>query len=162
MVNMMRKSNLSLDNPWMGFYDARARTGGPIVWARGAAPRYVEFIGRWPLIGLRFSPTRDAAALQSGLQLRKQSWHAWVPRDRLGVPRTFRLDADSSRQLAREDGEGGYVFDFTGMAPLPPNDLDCRFLAIVEELKNFLTYHPEVPARLGIDVNVQLRPSPED
>ena len=56
----------------------------------------------------------------------------------------------------RRDGEF-YLFDFSGIAPLPEDDLERRAAVLLEQLEDMRRLHPGVFARLGIDVQIVFR-----
>jgi hypothetical protein len=89
------------------------------------------------------------------MQVRKTSWHAHLPRQRLGIPEHFVIGAAASRRCLRTEGDV-YVFDFTGMSPKPESDdIERRAVVLLEEIENFRRFHPEVLERLGIQVSVE-------
>jgi hypothetical protein len=151
--------SLSLDDQandiWMSISEAYARVGGRFRDSGPSGPRFVEFGGHWPLVSGRLIKSRTARPL-SAMQIRNSSWHAHVPKGRLGIPSAFRINADASRKCVRCEGDAFY-FDFTGMTPLPSNDLERRLLVLLDEIENFQRYHPEVLDRLGITIQVLLR-----
>jgi hypothetical protein len=86
---------------------------------------------------------------------------ARVPRKRLGIPEQFRLDQATSRRCVRREGEN-YVFDFSGMAPLPSDDMERRAVVLLEQLEDIRRSHPEIFERLGIEVRVEFRDDLDD
>src|ERR1700729_3289519 len=113
---------VNVTNCWLTLSARYGRVGGKVCWQEEAAPRFVEFTGGWPLVTLRLVQQRQRTSIQTGIQARSSSWHAHLPRRQLGVPSKFRISASESRTCSRQAGDT-YVFDFTGMAPLPPDDL---------------------------------------
>jgi hypothetical protein len=147
---------------WLTIGDRYGRTGGPIMWAADAVPpKFAVFSGRWPIISIELGRERCRTRLQTGLQVRNCRWHAHVPRGRLGIPPRFRIGAAESRSCRRDAG-GAYVFDFTGMTPLPTADVDRRLIVLLDEIDSLQRHHPEVLDRLGIEVRVLFRDELED
>lgn len=117
----------------------------------------VEFLAGWPVLKFRLVGERHRSQVQTAMQIRKSSWHAHLPRERLGIPARFNIDATKSRSCLRCEGDV-YLFDFTGMSPQPPvEDLERRAVVLLEEIENFRRNHPEVLDRLGIEVTVGFR-----
>jgi hypothetical protein len=71
----------------------------------------------------------------------------------MGVPAQFRIDAEASRRCLRQE-ENSFVFDFTGMAPLPEDDMECRLVVLLDEIESFRRYHPDILQRLGVSIEV--------
>jgi hypothetical protein len=149
-----------LPSIWMSFLDSTSRMGGSVVWEENAMPRFVEFLSGWPIIGVQFTTIKRISSLCTTIQRRKLSWHAHVPRRRLGVPDGFRLDHKAIRGCIRQVADS-YIFDFAGMAPLPSDEIERRFVVLLEELEEVRRFHPEVLDRLGIEVRVIFRDDPD-
>src|SRR6266481_494635 len=114
----------------MSFYQNWGRVGGVVNWSEGQEPKYVEFVGVWPVIRIGLTTNRRRIFPSSTIQRRKGSWHAHVPRRRLGIPEQFRLDHAGSRRCVRREGDY-FVFDFIGMAPLPSDDFERRAVVLL-------------------------------
>jgi hypothetical protein len=142
---------------WLSVHGGYGRIGGVVNWLATEGPLLVEYQTAWPVLGVRLVKERRRSRVQTALQIRKSSWHAHLPRERLGVPAQFRIDATASRNCLRREGDI-YVFDFTGMSPLPQNnDFERRAVVLLEEIENFRRHHPEVLDRLGIEIAVSFR-----
>jgi len=141
-------------NFWLTISDRYARVGGRVWWQDTTeAPRLVEFNVDWPVLGIRMVSQRRRTHIQTSVQARASSWHAHLPRTSLGIPASFRISASDSRACGQTVGDQ-HLFDFTGLAPLPSDDLERRAIVLLQEIENFREKHPEVLLRLGIDVNI--------
>jgi hypothetical protein len=69
---------------------------------------------------------------------------------------------DRRRRLRDGFSQDGnvFMFDFTGMAPLPEDDAERNFLVLLDEFDNF-RHHPEILDRLSIEVDVRFRDDDE-
>ena len=136
---------------WLTVSERYGRVGGRVLWEENAAPSFVKFHRGWPLVTLELVRQRQRSSIQTGIQARPSSWHAHLPRRLLGIPAQFRISALESRARGYQDGTL-YVFDFTGMAPLPADDLERKAIILLEEIESLRQNHPEILARLGIEV----------
>jgi hypothetical protein len=138
------------------------RTGGPVTWTtERRRPRFADFQGHWPIISVRLVDQKHRGGFQTSLQVRKSSWHAHLPARRLGIPKRFRITAAASQTCRRPDGDA-YIFDFTGMMPLPVDNTRRRLMVLLDEIDNFQRHHPELLADLGIEIRVVFRDDGED
>lgn len=138
---------------WLRVSTHYGRVGGRVYWQDETAPRFAEFGGDWPLVTLQLVQERRRSRIQTAIQARPSSWHAHLPARLLGIPSQFRIAAADSRSCARKLGDT-FIFDFTGMAPLPPDDLQRRAIILLDEIESLRRNHPEVLAQLGIDLKI--------
>jgi len=138
---------------WLSINRSYSRVGGAVCWDFVDAVRFVEFQADWPIIRFRVVNKRRLSCIQTMVQARKSSWHAHLPRRRLGIPSGFLVTARTAQERLRREGEW-HVFDFAGSATLPEDDLDRRLVVLLDELEILRRQHPEVFARLGVAVTV--------
>ena len=138
---------------WLSFTKTYSRVGGRVIWPAAYAPRFVEFAGSWPVIRISLTGEERRNHLRSRIQIRKSSWHAHLPRRRLGAPAAFCLTAQESRRCVSSE-VNRYVCDFTGLTPLPSDDLERRAIVLLEQIEDIRRFHPEVLDRLGIAFRV--------
>ncbi|MCP1829120.1 hypothetical protein J2R76_005820 [Bradyrhizobium sp. USDA 4532] len=142
---------------WLSLGEGYARVGGSVNWDPERGPLWVEFLTGWPVLTIQLAAGSRRARLRTTMQIRKSSWHAHLPRGRLGIPDRFVIGSAASRKCLRQQGDT-YVFDFTGMSPLPQiDDLERKAVVLLDELENFRRHHPEVLARLGIEIAVRFQ-----
>lgn len=121
----------------------------------------VEYLTGWPVLTLRLVAACRRRRVQTAIQIRKSSWHAHLPRERLGIPAQFTIGATASRSCLRRDGDT-YVFDFTGISPRREDDgLERRAVVLLEDIEDFRRYHPEVLDQLGIEIIIRFRDESE-
>ena len=63
------------------------------------------------------------------------------------------------RDRFSQDGDV-FMFDFTGMAPLPEDDAEHKFLVLLDELDNF-RHNTEILDHLRIEVDVRFQDDDE-
>jgi hypothetical protein len=156
---MGKECDLVIDSTrtWMSVAENYGRIGGSISWGVKDAPVLVEYLTGWPVVTLRLVNVLRRARVQTAMQIRKSSWHAHLPRERLGIPTRFVIGAAASRSCLRREGDF-YVFDFTGMSPLRQDDtLERRAVVLLEEMENFRRHHLEVLDQLGVEVIIRFR-----
>src|SRR5438552_3657491 len=90
---------------WLGINGNYCRVGGKVNWDPAGAPVLVEYLAGWPVLVLRLVRDARRTRLQTAMQIRKSSWHAHLPRERLGIPTQFRIDAAASRRCLRSEGD---------------------------------------------------------
>jgi hypothetical protein len=141
---------------WLSFRDGYNRIGGRVTWAT-EEPRWVEYLSGWPVLKVRVAGRKSRSLVQSAMQIRKSSWHAHLPRERLSIPAKFKMNALDSRICLRQEGDT-YAFDFTGMGSGSSSDeLERRVIVLLEDLENVRRFHPDILDRLGIDIAVNFR-----
>jgi len=156
-VTIASQSSVDRARIWLSARGTYGRIGGDVNWAAGEEPLVVEYLAGWPILKVRLVRGRRRSRVQTAMQIRKSSWHAHLPRERLGIPTKFKISAAASRNCLCCEGDV-YTFDFTGMSPLPAvDDLERRAVVLLEEIENFRRSHPEVLDRLGIEVTVGFR-----
>src|SRR6516162_1616864 len=138
---------------WLSINGSYGRVGGPVCWDLLDPIRFVEFDPDWPILRVRLVNQRRRSRIQTTVQARKSSWHAHLPRRRLGIPSGFLVTARTAQERLRREGEW-HVFDFTGNATLPEDDLDRRLVVLLDRLEKLRGLHPEVFERLGVAVTV--------
>jgi hypothetical protein len=138
---------------WLSINGKYGRVGGPVSWELDTALRFAEFESDWPILRVRLVAKRRRSRIQTAVQARKSSWHAHLPRRHLAVPSSFAVTARTAREKHRLEGEW-HVFDFTGSAALPDDDLDRRLVVLLDEIESFRRHHPEVFERFGVTVAV--------
>lgn len=148
-------------NPWLTLAEGYGRLGGRVAWQPGAAPRFAAFTVKWPLVSVTLVSRRSEVAPATLLQIRHASWHAHFPKRRLHIPSTFRISAAGSRDCCRIRNETSFAFDFTGLAPLPTNDIERRAIVLLDEIDTLRRVHPDVLDRLGIVIDIKLRDDPD-
>ena len=147
--------------PWLTLTESYGRLGGRVVWRPEEAPRFAEFTVNWPVVSVSLVSRRSFAAPATALQIRATSWHAHFPKRRLHIPNTFRISAAGSQGCCRITNELSFAFDFTGLAPLPIDDIDRRAIVLLEEIDTLRRVHPDVLDRLGIVVEITIRDDPD-
>src|SRR6516162_7144239 len=138
---------------WLSIRGAYGRVGGPVLCDSADAARFVEFQPDWPILRIRLVNQARRSRIQTAVQARKSSWHAHLPRRRLGIPSGFVVTARKAQDRLRREG-GWHLFDFTGSATLPENDPDRRLVVLLDEIEGMRRHHPEVFERLGVTVTV--------
>lgn len=144
---------------WFSKSGRHARIGGKSTWDEAQRPRFAEFAGSWPIVRVTFAAQLRRSRLQTAMQMRARSWHAHVPVD-LGIPDRFAIDAFASQRCLKLDGDG-YLFDFTGMAPPPGDDIERRLLVLLDSIEDFRRNHSQLLDKLGIEIEVRIRESVE-
>jgi hypothetical protein len=159
LMSILPDNVLDSSGIWLSVNGRYGRVGGKVNWDRNA-PALVEFLTGWPVLSFRLVQGARRTQTQTTMQMRKSSWHAHLPRERLGVPTRFRISAGASRGCLRIDGDA-YIFDFTGMSPRPQGDALRRAAVLLEEIENFRRYNPEVFERLGVRIEVRFQDDSE-